>query len=259
MHRPSLPVPALVALALLGPAIAAAGTVVTSESTADGRQTLAVQGGHVRLAPERKGAPGLLFEAGPGRLVLLNRPAKQYNVIDRDRLDAMAARVAAERERLSQAVAAASGDERRRLQRRLERLPGTAGPAIAFAPAGERRTINGRDCEVVDARIAGTRTHRLCLVGVASLGLDGDSRRTLAALFDFLARLRNLLGRAGKTAFDARVVQAALAERSAFPVWIERVDDGATWTVRAVEHREQPADRFRVPPDYTEGARLGAG
>lgn len=248
---------ALMLLALLAAGAAHAGLVVESTSSVNGPQTLTVANDRVRIEPARAGAPAMLFDAGRGRLVLLNRPASQYNVITVERLDALEKRVTEQRERIRRSIEQTEGEDRRRLQRRLERLPRVDGPdAIRIERRGERTRINGFDCEQASATEAGERTHRLCISRVSDLGLTETTTATLRALFDFLARMRNLLG-SGTAPFDARVLQATLGQTNAFPVRIERSVDGSNWTVRDIETADIPAERFEVPADFKEGARLG--
>lgn len=255
MRRHTLP--ALILIALLPGGVAHAGTVVESTSTVNGRQTLTVADDRVRIDPARTGAPAMLFDAGRGRLVLLNRPARQYNAITVDRLEALEARVAEQRERMQRTIAEADDDDRERLQRRLERLPRVDGSAaIRIEATGEVTRINGFDCERAGAWDDGERTHRLCISPVGDLALTETTATTLRELFDFLARMRNLLG-TGPAPFDARLLQATLEQADAFPVRIERIDDGTDWTVRRVDTADIPAERFEVPGDFTEGARLG--
>ncbi len=263
MHRPTetaMPrhtLAALFLLALLPAGAAHAGTVVESTSSVNGPQTLTVAGDRVRIDPARAGAPAMLFDAGRGRLVLLNRPASQYNVIAVERLEALEARVAEQRERMQRTIEDADDDERERLQRRLDRLPQVDGAgAIRIETTGEATRINGFDCERAGARDDGEPTHRLCISRVSDLGLTETTAATLRELFDFLARMRTLLG-SGPAPFDARLLQATLEQADAFPVRIERIDDGTNWTVRSVESADVPAERFEVPGDFTEGARLG--
>lgn len=249
--------PALILAVLLPAGMAHAGMVVESTSSVNGPQTLSVANDRVRIDPARTGAPAMLFDAGRGRLVLLNRPASQYNAIAVDRLDALEARVAEQRERIQRAIEDAGDDDRQRLQRRLERLPDVDGTAaIRIETSGEITRINGVDCEQAGVTDDGERTHRLCISRVSDLGLTGTTAATLRELFDFLARMRNLLG-SGTAPFDARVLQATLEQADAFPVRIERIDDGTNWTVRRIETADIPAERFEVPADFTEGARLG--
>lgn len=249
--------PAVILLGLLPAGITHAGMVVESTSSVSGTQTLTVAGDQARIDPTRTGAPAMLFDAGRGRLVLLNRPASQYNVITGDRLDALEARVAEQRERMRRAIAAADDDDRPRLQRRLERLPDVDGDAAIRIERGDGTSrINGFDCERAGAWEGTKRIHDLCITRVSDLGLTATTAATLRGLFDFLARMRNLLG-SGTAPFDARVLQATLGQTDAFPVRIERVDDGADWTIRSIQTGAVAAERFEVPGDFTEGARLG--
>ncbi len=248
---------ALTLLALLPFGVAHAGTVIESVSSVNGPQTLTVADDRVRIDPARAGAPAMLFDAGRGRLVLLNRPASQYNVITADRLDALEARVSEQRKRMQRAIEDADADDRKRLERRLERLPDLGGDAaIGIETNGEYTRINGFDCEQASAMDDGESTHRLCISRVSDLGLTETAATTLRQLFDFLARMRNLLG-SGPAPFDARLLQATLEQADAFPVRIERLDDGTNWTVRSVDTADVPTERFEVPEDFTEGARLG--
>jgi hypothetical protein len=254
---PRRTLPALVLLVLPSIGVANAGTVVESVSSTNGPQTLTVAGDRVRIDPDRTGAPGMLFDAARGRLVLLNRPASQYNRIEVDRLDALETRVQEQRDSMLQAIEDAAEGEKQRLQRRLDRLPKVDGAAsIRIEKSGESTAINGIDCERASALESGARTHRLCISRVSTLGLTATAANTLRQLFEFLARMRNLLG-SGSAPFDARLLQATLEQADAFPVRIERIDDGATWTVRSIETAAIPAERFEIPADFTEGARLG--
>ncbi|GEM_PF-2681870 len=247
----------LTVLALLALGVAHADTVIESVSSVNGRQTLTVAGERARIDPARAGAPAMLFDAGSGRLVLLNRPASQYNAISVDRLDALEARVAERRRRLQRMIEYADADERQRLQRRLARLPDLDGDAaIRIETHGEYTRINGFDCEQAAAIGDEENTHRLCISGADDLGLAEAAAATLRQLFDFLARMRNLLG-SGPAPFDARLLQATLEQADAFPVRIERLDDGTNRTVRGVTTADVPAERFEVPEEFTEGARLG--
>lgn len=249
--------PALILLAVLPFGIAHSGTVIESVSSVNGPQTLTVADDRVRIDPARAGAPAMLFDAGRGRLVLLNRPARQYNAITVDRLDALEARVADQRERLQRTIEDADEDDRQSLERRLERLPDIDGSAaIRIETNGEYARINGFDCKQASAMNAGESTHRLCISRVGDLGLTEAAAATLRQLFDFLARMRNLLG-SGPAPFDARLLQATLEQADAFPVRIERLEDGTNWTVAGVDTADVPAERFEVPGDFTEGARLG--
>ncbi|MDZ7788797.1 MAG: DUF4412 domain-containing protein [Halofilum sp. (in: g-proteobacteria)] len=249
--------PALALLVLLSIGVAHAGTVVESVSSANGPQTLTVAGDRVRIDPARTGAPGMLFDAARGRLVLLNRPASQYNRIEVDRLDALEARVREQRESMLRKIEGADEDEKKRLRRRLDRLPEVdAAASIRIETSGEMTTVSGIECERASALEDGERTHRLCIGRVSTLGLTETAANTLRQLFEFLARMRNLLG-SGSAPFDARLLQATLEQADAFPVRIERIDDGATWTVRSIETAAIPAERFEIPADFTEGARLG--
>lgn len=251
------PLASLILLALLPPGVAHAGTVVESVSSVNGPQTLTVAGERVRIDPARAGAPAMLFDAGRGRLVLLNRPARQYNTITIDRLDALEARVVEQREQMQRRIEDANADDRKRLQRRLDRLPRIDGAgAIRIRNDGQMTRINGFACERVSARDDGERTHRLCISPVNDLGLTETTTTTLRQLFGFLARMRNLLG-SGPAPFDARLLQATLEQADAFPVRIERIDDDTNWTVRGIESADVPAERFEVPADFSEGARLG--
>lgn len=54
----------------------------------------------VRIEPVPTNASVMLFDAGRGGLVLLNRAARQYNTITLDRLEALEARVREQRERM---------------------------------------------------------------------------------------------------------------------------------------------------------------
>ncbi|MFW5969830.1 MAG: hypothetical protein ACOCP9_04260 [Halofilum sp. (in: g-proteobacteria)] len=255
MSRNSLPAVLLLALLPLG--AAQAGIVVESESSENGLQTLTVAGDRARIDPAKEGAPGMLFDAARGRLVLLNRPARQYNRLEADRLDALEARVKEQRERMLRTIEDADEDDRKRLQRRLDRLPEIdAAGSIRIEPSGENTEINGIECERAAALDDGDRTHRLCISRISALGLSETNATTLRQLFEFLARMRNLLG-SGPAPFDARLLQASLEQADAFPVRIERIDDGASWTVRSVETADVPPERFEVPEDFTEGARLG--
>lgn len=248
---------ALILLALLPAGTAQAGLVVESTSSVNGPQTLTVANDRVRIDPARAGAPAMLFDAGRGRLVLLNRPASQYNVITVERLNTLEERVTEQRERMRRSMEEAEGENRRRLQRRLERLPRVDGTAaIRIERSGESTRINGFDCEQARATEEGENTHRLCISRVSNLGLTETTTATLRALFDFLARMRNLLG-SGTAPFDARVLQATLRQTDAFPVRIERSVDGSNWTVRNIEKADIPTERFEVPADFKEGARLG--
>jgi hypothetical protein len=255
MPRRSRIVPLI--LMLLPACMAQADTLVESTSSVNGPQTLAVANGQVRIEPARTGAPAMLFDARKGRLVLLNRPARQYNVITVDRLNALETRILEQRERLQRSMEDADDSERQRLQRRLERLPRVgANAAIRIDTSVETTRVNGLDCEAATAWEGGQRTHSLCISPVGTLGLSDATATTLRELFDFLARLRNLLG-SGSAPFDARLLQATLSEAGAFPVRIERLDDGTDWTVRAIQTVDIPAERFEVPEDFSEGARLG--
>ncbi len=255
MRRHTLPT--LILLTLLPVAVAHAGTVVESVSSVNGPQTLAVAEDRVRIDPARTGAPAMLFDAGRGRLVLLNRPARQYNVITVDRMEVLEARVAEQRARMQRTIEGADEDDRERLQRRLDRLPEVDGSAaIRIETNGEATRINGFDCERATAWDGGARTHRLCISRVDDLGLTATAANTLRQLFDFLARMRNLLG-SGPAPFDARLLQATLAQAEAFPVRIEHIADGTSWTIRSVDTADIPAERFEVPGGFTEGARLG--
>lgn len=249
--------PALLLLPLLSIGVANAGTVVESVSSANGPQTLTVAGERVRIDPARTGAPGMLFDAARGRLVLLNRPASQYNRIGIERLDALETRVQEQRDSMLRAIEDAAEEDKRRLQRRLDRLPKVdAAASIRIEKNGESTAINGIDCELASALDDGEPTHRLCISRVSTLGLTATAADTLRQLFEFLARMRNLLG-SGSAPFDPRLLQATLEQADAFPVRIERIDDGATWTVRSIETAAIPAERFEIPADFTEGARLG--
>lgn len=248
---------ALGLLALLPTGIAHAGTVVESVSSVNGPQTLTVTDDRVRIDPARNGAPAMLFDAGRGRLVLLNRPAHQYNAIAVDRLDALEARVAEQRERMQRTIEETDDDDRKRLQRRLERLPEVDGTAaIRIETNGEATRTNRFECDRASAWDDGRRTHRLCISPVSDLGLTETTAATLRQLFGFLARMRNLLG-SGPAPFDPRLLQATLGQADAFPVSIERVDDGTNWTVRSIDTVDVPDGHFEVPEDFTEGARLG--
>lgn len=199
-----------------------------------------------KLRMEQPGASGrgnkvMIFDGGSKKLLIVDADTKSWMEIGEEEVKQMKARMDGMRAQMAGQLDKLPPDRRAQAEQMMN---GTA-TELAFAPQGQKKTVNGFACEMYKVTMGGRPFEDSCIAAWNSGALakaDADAIRSvfgsLQALFASLPFAKTMnLGR-----FPGLPVQTVHQEPAGGESWQDNL--------KSIKRGAVSADLFQVPPGY---------
>ena len=210
-----------------------------------------VSGDMVRIDRASDGF-AMIADTGTGTLTMIDHRKRSYTVMDRAAIAAMNAQMKQMRQAMQAQLANLSEEQRDALEKQMPGMAGAGGmaPEPAVNTTGEKRSIGGRNCEVVQMVMSGRVMFEACVAPAATLGLSAGDTATLQAL----AALLEEMGRGGGGQMPAMISNGVPLQQtnphSGQPETLHSIDSGgvdASWFSVPDGYQNQPMPQMGMP------------
>lgn len=228
------------ALAMLAATALPAAADITVEYTGPGGErvsVLHVSGSDVRMDSFAQERASILFNAGERALTVIEHDSERYTVIRESDMQKL-------RARMEQAMdmARSAGLSAEQLQAMFP--DGMNRFEVRHRRTGERRTIEGIDCEVVDTLVNGEHESSSCIASNEAIGLQGGDGETMEQFTDMLASMT-------MEVLPPDVFSIELAEIDGMPVQTYTPEGNVRETMSNVSGEALDASMFEVPAGFS--------
>ena len=199
-----------------------------------------VRNGQVRMERSADGV-AMLVDTSDGSMTMIDHRQRTYTVMDRDTMSRMRAQMEQMRAQMQQQLAALPEQQRKMMEQQMGGAMGGGAPP-EFRKTGERRSVEGRECSVVEGTMGGRTLFTACVVPAAALDLPPADAATLEAY----ARVMS------DNAGGMRGGGAPPMAMEGVPVASTDPRTGREETLSSIETGDVDAAQFAVPAGYVE-------
>lgn len=258
----------LLAITWAGPL--SAGSLVTMESRdletgapVESTVTVIVDGGALRL--DARGAAAdeagsLIFRREAGAMIALDHSRREYFLLDRETIDSIAIQMDSAMQQMQQMLADLPPDQRAAAEQAMQQRMSMVSQDIRprrVTKTGERESVNGYDCEIVDVLEDGVKTRDMCVTPWASLEGGEEFATAMVDMAGFFEELRETFSRGGMDMMGSRSdVFSHMREIDGFPARSRDYDANGVLinetTLVSSEQRDVDPASFQPPADYSQ-------
>jgi hypothetical protein len=217
-----------------------AGVTVVMQRGAAATSTLYIEGDKMRA--ENPGAANrpstVIIDAAGKRFLMINETEKTY-------FEMTEAEMKARRAEMEEKVKSLPPEQRKRIEQMMGGAPGEKSPELKFERTGEKKTVNGFDCDVYHVLDGSTPKEEDCLAPWSAKMLQ---RSDFAGLRKFAEEMAKDAGVAGRQMFQQ------FDKYPGFPVLRHPLEPGQheDEELKSVKRGSIPAAMFAVPAGFTK-------
>ena len=195
------------ALALMFPLCASAGTKISNQSDKQGQlHNLFIQDGKVATVDE-KGRAQFIFDNNKQEITILQHDNKHYIQLDQASLAAMAGGLAGMRNQamsmMQQQMAGMSAEQRQQMEKMMGSMMPSAPakkPSAKLLETSRNDKVNGVSCSWIEVHQEGKKVSEACVAKLKDTALDKEDFHTLQGFFAVIEKVASEFAGAGATA-----------------------------------------------------------
>lgn len=234
---------------------ALAGTIIEIDGADEGIGRMVISEGHMRM---ESGGDVTLFDAAANEVTIIEPDDRSYYVVTRQDVERIAQQMAQVREQMEQQLQNVPEEQRAGMRKQMESMMPGAGarPDIRLEATGGSGQVAGTSCREARLYHGDQATHEVCVAEPDALGIPRGDFDTMMSMFTFFDEIAGAMGGGGGD-IGARAMQRMMDELDGMPARARPLQEGPAWEISRVETRPVDADRFEVPPGYSESEGIG--
>lgn len=199
----------------------------------------------VRVEQAQAGSLYMLFNNRNQTLTVVNAQDKNYHVITPARIEQASKKIANAKAQLMASFPKLPKDQQERLRPIMEKMQAAEKRSLSTQKLKDSK-VGAYSCTEYQVLDNGQATQKLCSATASNLNISADDHQSISAMLDMLAELSNKMG--------GGMMQGAVSpvDIGGIPILTSERDNKKHTTLTKIDHRKIAADRFEVPPDYSQ-------